>query len=153
MSTSATVVPISISLKELLGNIDHIASVETKFEIRGLTLTTFSYTSTRYDGPPKPPVVALHGGPAFTHNYILPLFLLCNFGHPVIFYDQCGCGESTMVQDPATTAPWLLTLEYYLEELEAVLSHLHIAHSYYLYGSSWGTVIGKIVLKFTMLYK
>jgi pimeloyl-ACP methyl ester carboxylesterase len=134
--------PVSITLSELLGDINHIACVESKFQIRGLTLKTFSYSSAKYDGPEKSPIIALHGGPAFTHNYILPLMLMCDYGHTVIFYDQCGCGESTIVKDPVNDAPWLLTLDYYLEELRAVLALLHVT-DYYLYGSSWGTIIGE----------
>lgn len=61
-------------------------------------------------------------------------------GYPVIFYDQGGCGDSTFVEDPAKDAPWLLTLEYYLEELNQLIKHLQIPE-YYVYGSSWGSMV------------
>ena len=51
-------------------------------------------SSTSVGRQPKTQVVALHGGPAFTHNYMLPLMLLADEGHPVVFYDQAGCGGS-----------------------------------------------------------
>ena len=35
------------------------------------------------------------------------------------FYDQVGCGASER-----STAPWLFTTEYYIEELNALLAHL-----------------------------
>ena len=65
-----------------------------------------------------PPLIGGGGGagrrrPAarsFTHNYILPLKLLAHLGWPVIFYDQCGCGASSVVAEPARDAPWLLTI-------------------------------------------
>ncbi len=48
---------------------------------------------------------------------MLGLKLLCADGHPVIFYDQAGCGKSSRVEDPSKNAPWLLTIDYYVEGL------------------------------------
>ena len=46
------------------------------------------------------PLVALHGGPAWPHNYLLPLkHLVCHGISEVIFYDQAGCGDSQLPQD------------------------------------------------------
>jgi L-proline amide hydrolase len=81
-------------------------------------------------------VIAIHGGPAFCHNYILPLILLVRDGYTVIFYDQAGCGLSTFVKDPELEAPWLLTIEYYIRELEEVIKFMNLKN-YFLYGSSW----------------
>ena len=39
---------------------------------------------------------------------------LACLGHPVVLYDQVGCGDSTFVEDPAKDAPWLLTVDYYI---------------------------------------
>ena len=115
-------------------------------EIReGVRVTTWRYDPPPLEGvPSRPPVVALHGGPAFTHNYIVPLKLLAHTpgGFPVIFYDQAGCGASSRFEDAATEMPCLLTLAYYLEELEAVVAALEL-EEYYLYGSSWGTVLAQ----------
>lgn len=63
-------------------------------------------------------------------------------GYPVIFYDQAGCGESTWVENPSETHPHLLTIEYYISELEALLLHLKI-DQFYLYGSSWGSMLAQ----------
>jgi pimeloyl-ACP methyl ester carboxylesterase len=50
----------------------------------------------------KPPVVALHGGPSMTHLSLKPLVLLADEGHPVILYDQVGCGVNPSPNpDPA----------------------------------------------------
>lgn len=49
---------------------------------------TFLYKSSRYDGEKRPTLLALHGGPAVTHHYIVPLKLLADYGYEVIFYDQ-----------------------------------------------------------------
>ena len=66
----------------------------------------------------------LHGGPSFTHNYILPLKLLAASGYPIILYDQAGCGLSTNgVTDVTKTAPHLLTIEYVYNTLRRVYIH------------------------------
>jgi pimeloyl-ACP methyl ester carboxylesterase len=67
---------------------------------------------------------------------------LADAGHPVIFYDQAGCGSSTFIQNPTKDAPWLLTIEYYLEELRELLSQYNIIQ-YYLFGNSWGAIIAQ----------
>jgi proline iminopeptidase len=35
------------------------------------------------------PLITLHGGPGFTHDYLEPLGVLCK-ERPVVFYDQLG---------------------------------------------------------------
>jgi len=64
----------------------------------------------------------------------------------VIFYDQAGCGDSTFVKDVAKNAPWLLTTEYYVEELDQVVSHLKI-DKFHLFGNSWG---GMLVMMYAL---
>ena len=57
---------------------------------------------------------------------MLPLKLLAlTEGHPVVFYDQAGCGESSRAQaaNPGENTPWLLTVEYYVEELRELVAH------------------------------
>ena len=131
--------------EELLGeNLDWLSCEEKTFELRGLKINSFKYIS-KIVGATRHPIFAVHGGPGFTHSYIKPLFLLCSSGYPVIFYDQAGCGKSTFIEDPAIEAPWLLTISYYLEELNSLIS-LYAAEKYYLYGSSWGKFIFKKVI-------
>jgi proline-specific peptidase len=60
--------------------------------------------------------------------------------HVLFFFLVAGCGQSSRLTDPEKEAPWLFTIEYYLEELEAILNHFQLKE-YYLYGSSWGTII------------
>jgi len=121
---------------------DYICT-ESSLSIRDLVITTWRWEKKSLATlSTKPPVIAIHGGPAFCHNYILPLILLCDFGHPVIFYDQAGCGKSSFVANPQVDAPHLLTLEYYVEELSAIIEH-HKLDSYVVYGSSWGTIVAQ----------
>ena len=131
---------LSITLDELIGDTSNLKCEESSFELRGLSVVTWRYSDPSKEC--KPTIVAIHGGPAFCHNYILPLKLLASEGYPVVFYDQCGCGRSSTVKDPAGTAPWLLTIDYYVEELGSVISHYGL-DGYYLYGSSWGTVVAQ----------
>lgn len=61
-------------------------------------------------------------------------------GHSVIFYDQAGCGKSERVEDLEVNAPWLLTLDYYIEEVATLVEHYALTE-YYLFGSSWGSIV------------
>lgn len=115
------------------------------FTLRGL-FTRFWRWSCPAAGTSKPPVIAVHGGPAFTHNYMLPLKLLARSGREVIFYDQCGCGDSSFVADPKLDAPWLLTVAFYVEELHALVAELRLER-FYTYGSSWGS---QLALEFAL---
>jgi len=115
----------------------------------------------RYENPErceKPPIVTLHGGPSKTHFSLKPLVMLCDEGHPVIFYDQAGCGASSRdaADDPARDTPWLLTVDYYVEELYCLLRALDLggergrpqartgaSQGYYVYGFSWGAMLAQ----------
>lgn len=100
--------------------------------------------------PPRPDqvtapktIIGLHGGPAFCHNYILPLIKLCDWGHTVILYDQCGCGDSPIVGSPKDIPPHLLTVKYYIDELASCVKHhqAECSNGYVLFGSSWGGML------------
>jgi L-proline amide hydrolase len=138
---SSTRMSLQVKLDDIIGDTTHLECVEKKFEIRGLFVQCWTYYNPKIY-PTKTPVIGLHGGPSFCHNYILGLKLLADYGHPVIFYDQCGCGKSSVVPDPVNNAPWLLTLDYYVEELHEVIKQ-HGLSEYYLFGSSWGTMLAQ----------
>src|ERR1700761_9087914 len=101
-----------VTLEDLIGNMDHLTCVHSHTEIKGIKVAYWQFSNP--SKPPQPPVIALHGGPAFPHTYLLPLKLLAHYGYPVIFYDQAGCGGS-YVPDPEKDAPWLFTVEYYVQ--------------------------------------
>ena len=136
----ATTEPVTL-LEDLIGSTAHLEKEERLIDARG-GKELWSVRFVRPDIPIKGTIVGLHGGPSFAHNYILPLKLLANDGWAVILYDQVGCGRSSFVADPVQSAPWLLTLEYYLEELRLVLAQWGVS-SHYLYGSSWGTIMAQ----------
>lgn len=129
-----------ITLEELIGDTRHIICERHALQVHGLTVQTWIYFSPLVEQ--KQPVIAIHGGPGFPHNYLMPLKLLADHGYPVIFYDQAGCGASTFISDPAIDAPWLLTIDYYVQELKAIIGHFQLSH-YYLFGSSWGTMVAQ----------
>ncbi|GAA2659875.1 MULTISPECIES: proline iminopeptidase-family hydrolase [Actinosynnema] len=86
----------------------------------------------------RPPVVAVHGGPGSTHDYLLPLTRLVDDGWPVVHYDQLGNGGSTHLRDRGGDF-W--TSELFLDELENLLEALGIADRNVLFGQSWGGVL------------
>lgn len=137
-TTTADIDLLAISgplpLAALIGSTFDIKCQERSFLFRDMNIATFTYDIAGVD--PKGHVIAIHGGPSFCHNYMLPLQLLAREGYSVTFYDQAGCGLSTFVKDPESEAPFLLTLQYYLDELKELISFLGLKE-YFLYGSSW----------------
>jgi proline iminopeptidase len=80
------------------------------------------------------PLVTLHGGPGFPHDYIKTLDALAT-DRPVIFYDQLGCGKSDRPDDIN-----LWTVEHFVEELSILRKHLNL-DTIHLFGHSWGTML------------
>jgi proline-specific peptidase len=88
------------------------------------------------------PLVCLHGGPGFVHNYLLNHSVLTNTKSiPVVFYDQIGSGLSTRLPETAST-PEIWTEEIFFEQLRQLLNHLGIQKQYDILGSSWGGMLG-----------
>ncbi len=80
------------------------------------------------------PLLCLHGGPGFTHNYLEALETLAD-QRPVIFYDQLGCGKSDR---PGDLSLW--TVDRFVEELAQVRAALKL-DDLHLFGSSWGGML------------
>ncbi len=91
------------------------------------------------DGPRLPLVVA-HGGPGCTHDYVDSFREIAALdGRAVIHYDQIGNGNSTRLPEKG---PDFWTVQLFLDELDALLSHLGIADRYAYLGQSWGGMLG-----------
>ena len=86
----------------------------------------------------RPPLVALHGGPGCTHDYIENYADLAAGGRAVIHYDQLGNGKSTHLRD---VHPEFWTVGLFLAELDNLLAHLGIADRYDVIGQSWGGML------------
>ena len=85
--------------------------------------------------PNKLPLLCLHGGPGFPHDYLEPLEGIAVSGRCVIFYDQLGCGNSDVPQDSS-----IYTMALFLEEVDTVRRALGLARLHVL-GHSWGGML------------
>src|SRR5437879_11841326 len=74
-----------------------------------------------YGKPTKGTLLCLHGGPGATHDYLMSLEDLAQFGYRVVFIDQLGCGKS---ERPRGTD--LYTIAHNVEEVEAVRKALRL---------------------------
>jgi proline iminopeptidase len=83
----------------------------------------------------KTPLLMLHGGPGYPSYYLNPLLPLGK-ERPVIIFDQLGCGRSDRISD--TT---LMTIDHHMQQIDKLLSALNVKE-FYLYGHSWGTMLG-----------
>lgn len=86
----------------------------------------------------RPPIVLVHGGPGSSHWYFLNATALAD-ERAVILYDQLDSGRSDHPGDPAN---W--RVERFVDELEAIRTHLGIAR-WHVLGASWG---GLVVLEY-----
>lgn len=80
------------------------------------------------------PLLTLHGGPGFPHDYLQPLAALGD-QRRVVFYDQLGCGRSEQPNDPA-----LWQIERFVDEIARVRDALGLERVH-LFGHSWGAML------------
>jgi proline iminopeptidase len=85
------------------------------------------------DGP-KTPLLVVHGGPGFPHDYLEPLQGLAD-DRLVVFYDQLGCGNSDR---PSDLSLW--NIDRFAEELVLLREHLDLDEAH-IYGHSWGSIL------------
>ncbi len=81
------------------------------------------------------PLLIVHGGPGYPHDYLKPLEKLAS-NREVIFYDQLGCGNSDKPTDKS-----LWTLERFVTETQEVIKGLELK-DYDVLGHSWGAGLG-----------
>lgn len=81
------------------------------------------------------PLIVLHGGPGYPHDYLEGLAELGS-DRPVIFYDQLGCGRSERPDDPS-----LWVLDRFVEEFERVRLAAVGDRPVHLLGHSWGSML------------
>jgi proline iminopeptidase len=80
---------------------------------------------------PGVPLIVIHGGPGFSHDYLSTLDALGR-DRPVIFYDQLDCGNSDHPGDPGN---WRVSR--FVAEIEALRQTLGLS-KFHLLGHSWG---------------
>lgn len=81
------------------------------------------------------PLLVLHGGPGFCHDYLERLEDLAD-RREVIFFDQLGCGLSERPDDAS-----LWTMDFYMDEVDAVRQAFGLTN-HHLFGNSWGGMLG-----------
>jgi len=83
---------------------------------------------------PKPPIILIHGGPGSAHWYFLNATAMAD-ERAVILYDQLDSGRSDHPGDPANWG-----VPRFVEELEAIRTHLGVER-WYVLGASWGGTV------------
>lgn len=82
-----------------------------------------------------PPMVVIHGGPDFDHNYLLPEFDRLADSFHLVYYDQRGRGRSV-----DRVRPEEVTMNSEIEDLDTIRQHFRFGAPALL-GHSWGAVI------------
>ena len=116
---------------------------EASVTVRGLQLRYWEYVAAEPKGrveaadaeAAKLPIIMVHGGPGWAHDYMLPLKQQACRGRRTIFYDQVGAGRSERPAMANVSAPHLFDLAYYPEELASLAGHLGLTRFHDL-GSS-----------------
>ncbi len=80
------------------------------------------------------PVLVIHGGPGYSHNYFLPHLETLAQDFQFIFYDQRGCGKSSFPSDSA------FKMENYVSDLTELINALKI-DTVNILAHSWGGLI------------
>jgi len=88
----------------------------------------------RWVGDGGPTVVALHGGPGASHDYLRPQFDALARGRTILYYDQRGGGRSAVAHDVP------LDWREHVADLAAIASG-SVAAPVTLLGFSWGGLL------------
>lgn len=88
------------------------------------------------EAPGKLPLLCLHGGPGASHDYLESLSAMAETGRRVIFYDQLGCGRSSIPE----SKPSMWQIPLYVEEVDVVRKALGLERIHLL-GQSWGGML------------
>jgi len=91
--------------------------------------------------PGRLPLIALHGGPGMTHDYLRSLPGLFD-DRQVVLYDQFGTGNSSRRPD-WDAQEW--TIGLFVDQLRGLLAHLGFeeAGGFHLLGHSWGGMLAQ----------
>ena len=79
--------------------------IEGVVDVRGLKVHYWKYSRPKFasddsEGLLLSPIIFIHGGPSLPHNYALPLKNQACRGRDIVFYDQAGCGKSSIGKIP-----------------------------------------------------
>ncbi|KAJ4470671.1 proline-specific peptidase, partial [Lentinula edodes] len=122
---------------------------EVPFIYNGVTYKTWVKIVGDLEKSIRTPLIALHGGPGLSHDYMNPhVDLAIKSSIPVIFYDQIGSARSSHfvsyrgIAPPNTPdeAP-AITIDLFIAEFTNLIDHLKIS-AFDIVGHSWGGVLG-----------
>lgn len=99
-----------------------------------VTIDDVTFHTQTFGNPTNPVVIVVHGGPGWDFKSLLPLKNLSDEFF-VVFYDQRGTGLSPRVEQEA------LTLESYLQDLNAIINYYAKDKKVSLIGHSWGAML------------
>uniref|UniRef100_A0A7S2HXY1 AB hydrolase-1 domain-containing protein n=1 Tax=Helicotheca tamesis TaxID=374047 RepID=A0A7S2HXY1_9STRA len=103
---------------------------------RGLTLYHKIFRPSMIDAEEAgAPIVVLHGGPSIPSDYLYPLVEHVPSNRAIVFFDQLGCGKSSMPDDINA-----YSIKEAVNDLEVVLKNLGIRR-FHLYGHSYGGIV------------
>jgi proline iminopeptidase len=81
-----------------------------------------------------PPILIVHGGPGFSHEYLVDPLDFLTKDRTLIFYDQPGCGKTDL--GDRTLSP-LLTYQHLLSFTQLIVNDARID----LLAHSWGALV------------
>lgn len=89
-----------------------------------------------------PPLIMIHGGPGAGHSDLLGLGApLRDAGIPTIFYDQIGCGNSSLVREKAQDAGFW-SIDLFCAEIDNLVDHFGLRErGFSVHGHSWGGML------------
>lgn len=91
------------------------------------------------------PIIVIHGGPGLDQRYLLPGMALLSKKHQVVFYDQAGCGRSTV----STIDEQHINIDRFVEDIETLRRSLGF-QKVTLVGHSWG---GMLAMYYALKYE
>ena len=87
------------------------------------------------------PLLVCHGGPGSTHNSLELLDPLSQItGRPIFYYDQFGCGLSSIAENSDVYSP-----KNWVEELDYIRRYFKLSRLFLL-GHSWGGMLVQLYL-------
>lgn len=90
----------------------------------------------------KKPLLVLHGGPGACHNCLLTYAQIADrYGRTVVFYDQIGCGKSSIPHQEDD----FYTCDLWIDEFYTVRRALGL-DDIHLFGNSWGGMLGMLCM-------
>ncbi|CAL5873261.1 uncharacterized protein PFLUO_LOCUS7530 [Penicillium psychrofluorescens] len=115
------------------------------FSIPSVQEQCFTWYRTIGDINKIPPLILIHGGPGTGSDYHLHLAEpLEAAGIPCIFYDQVGCGRSSLIREKAEDESFW-GFDLFCAELDNLVDHFELRKvGFSIYGHSWGGMLASI---------